>query len=314
MHRGYVRIWRKIFDDGIHKNQDLFIFWIYCLCKATHKERKERVNFQEVVLLPGQFIYGRKAAAKSLFISESSARRCLDALISAGNLASKPTNKFSVITVLNWKHYQRIEDEPASHPASNPANKRPTNGQQTATNKNIKNEKNEKNKEDDSAPPITNNLKKCFEEIAAEWNSSGKLRKCEGYSEKRIAALGERMRNAFFVKNWKAAIRKLENSSYATGQLTESGNGRKSDIAWFLSSDEAILNALEGKYDDFEDDREERAAQAEGGRDQAAIEENKRSNAAMDEEIAKAGGMKAWIRKARMEAKAKRGMANERNI
>ena len=144
MHRGYIKIWRKSIDSGMLKNHKLWAFWSWCLLKASHKETTVMVGYQEVKLQAGQFIFGRKAASYELGLSERSVRTCLESLEKTKKTTIKTTNKFSIITIINWDTYQQEQqtnDQQLDKPATN---KRPTNDQQVTTNKNEKNEKNEK--------------------------------------------------------------------------------------------------------------------------------------------------------------------------
>lgn len=114
MNRGYVKLWRKSLDAGWIKNHKLWAFWTWCLMKATHKEYTLIVGLQAVHLMPGQFVFGRRAAAKETGLSEREIRTIIAFLIKAGNLTIKTTNKFSVITIVNWPTYQGddIENDP----------------------------------------------------------------------------------------------------------------------------------------------------------------------------------------------------------
>jgi hypothetical protein len=111
MNRGYVRLWRKSLDAGWIKNHRLWAFWTWCLMKATHKEFDAIVGLQTIHLFPGQFVFGRKTAAKETGLTERGIRTIIDCLRKAGNLTIKTTNKFSVISILNWGIYQSQEDE-----------------------------------------------------------------------------------------------------------------------------------------------------------------------------------------------------------
>jgi hypothetical protein len=114
MDRGYVKLWRKSLDSGFLQNPQLWAFWCWCLMKATHKPKKVMVGMQIVELGPGQFVFGRKAAAKELKISEQTIRTCVNKLKMFQNLTIKPTSKFSVISIVNWDTYQQ-ETEKANH-------------------------------------------------------------------------------------------------------------------------------------------------------------------------------------------------------
>ena len=56
--------------------------------------------------MPGQFIFGRKVASKETGLTEREIRTIIAFLIKCGNLTIKTTNKFSIITIVNWSIYQ----------------------------------------------------------------------------------------------------------------------------------------------------------------------------------------------------------------
>ena len=134
MNRGYVKLWRKALDNGWLQNHALWAFWSYCLLRANHKETIVIIGYQEVPLKPGQFIFGRKRAARDLNMTEWKIRSCLYFLKKAGNITIKTTNKFSIITIVNWNTYQ-------GHDIQEPPAKPPSTRHQPATDKNDKNDK-----------------------------------------------------------------------------------------------------------------------------------------------------------------------------
>ena len=79
--------------------------------KSTHKEFEAIVGLQTIRLLPGQFVFGRKKASEETDLSEREIRTALAFLKNAGNLTIKTTNKFSIITIVNWITYQGEEIE-----------------------------------------------------------------------------------------------------------------------------------------------------------------------------------------------------------
>lgn len=111
MKRGYVRLWRKSLDAGWIRNHKLWAFWTYCLLKASHKEFDAIVGLQVVHLMPGQFIFGLKKASIETGLTIREIRTILDFLRKAENLTIKTTNKFSIITIINWPTYQGDETE-----------------------------------------------------------------------------------------------------------------------------------------------------------------------------------------------------------
>ena len=141
---GWVRLYRSVITGGWIKNHHLFIFWCYCLMKASHKEHRLFVGHQQITLQPGQFVFGRKTASDETGLTEQNIRTCLHSLETSGNLTIKATNKFSIITVENWGIYQS-NDERATNKATNG---QPATNQQLTTNKNDKKGKKEKNPPD----------------------------------------------------------------------------------------------------------------------------------------------------------------------
>ncbi len=105
--------------------------------KASHKLHTQKVGFQEIEVFPGQFIFGRKVASEALNISEQTIRTCMEYLKKSKNITIKSTNKFSIITIVNWDTYQ-TEDEKTTIKSTND---QPTTNQQLTTNKNVKNVK-----------------------------------------------------------------------------------------------------------------------------------------------------------------------------
>ncbi len=102
------------------------------------------VGYQEINLMPGQFIFGRKKASKELKMSERTIRTCLKTLENIGNVTTKATNKFSIVSVINWDIYQSENITTDHQSDQQPTNNRPTSDQQVTTNKNVKNNKNVK--------------------------------------------------------------------------------------------------------------------------------------------------------------------------
>ena len=136
---GWIKIHRKILGDPIFQNEKLFKVWMYCLLKATHRDYEQIVGLQVVKLKPGEFIFGRIAAGKELNMSPSTVWRHINALKSGGNVDIKTNNKFSVVSIVNWRVYQEVENEEWTTDGQQMDNKRTTSGQQVDTNKNIKN-------------------------------------------------------------------------------------------------------------------------------------------------------------------------------
>lgn len=144
---GYIKLFRKLvkwrwYQDSVVK--DLFL---HCLIFASFRD----FNWMDQMLKAGQFVTSYKNLSQELGFSVQQIRTALKKLESTGEITSKSTNKFTVITVVNWANYQSDEDyinTESNNPTTNEQqtdNKRTTNEQQHR--KNIKNIKNIKNSE-----------------------------------------------------------------------------------------------------------------------------------------------------------------------
>jgi DnaD/phage-associated family protein len=138
--QGYIRIYRKIRENPIFNDMELFRLWMICLTEATHKERDQQVGKQVVHLMPGEFVTGRfdletiynHGLKRDQQKSPKTIWRWLETLKNNEYLTIKTTNKFSIVAVLNWSLYQYSDHEIDQQVT----NKRPTSDQQVTTNNN----------------------------------------------------------------------------------------------------------------------------------------------------------------------------------
>lgn len=103
----YVPIFRSLLNHRYMRDAAKLQFWVWCLLKASHKEHKVLVGNQTITLNVGDFVFGRKAASYELGITEQSVRTLLKFFSSEieQKLTIKSTNKFSVITVIDYASY-----------------------------------------------------------------------------------------------------------------------------------------------------------------------------------------------------------------
>lgn len=112
---GWVMLWRKLKQSRVFRNPELLKVWIWCLLKASHKNRwvsmKTGTGETEVKLLPGQFVFGRNSAAKELDMPASTIRNRIAKLKNMSKIEIKPDNHYSVITIINWVGYQTLQEK-----------------------------------------------------------------------------------------------------------------------------------------------------------------------------------------------------------
>ena len=135
MGNGWLKLYRSIDQWEWRSDPNTFSVWIYCLTHARHEDG----SWQGVSLEAGQLVTGRNAISKETGVSSRGVRTALEHLKKSGNLTIKPTNKFSVITVVNWEFWQGGGNATDQQTDQQPTNNRPATDQQPTTNKNVKN-------------------------------------------------------------------------------------------------------------------------------------------------------------------------------
>jgi len=133
-------LWRKTQNKGWYKNSKYIHLWVHLLFKANHKPKEFMWNNKIIIIKDGQLLTGRKSLERETGINEKTVDRILKLFENEQQIKQETTNKFRLITVINWKDYQGNEQQCEQQTG----NRRATDGQQTSTNKNIKNDKNDK--------------------------------------------------------------------------------------------------------------------------------------------------------------------------
>ena len=101
--------------------------------------------WQGIMIKPGQCVIGTERLAKELDFTRAQIRYALNKLKSTNEITIKTTNKYSIVTLVNWEDYQliNIDNSQQNHQQTNQqiANKKPTKSQQIATSEEIKNKR-----------------------------------------------------------------------------------------------------------------------------------------------------------------------------
>lgn len=158
----YIKLYRKIRNTSVWCDSDKLKLWLYCLTEASYEDRTILRDNKKIDLKKGQFLTGRykleadfnKGVKNSSVISGSTLVRWLELFEKCEMLHIKKTNKYSIVTVLNWDKYQCNEQQ---------MNNSCTTDEQQLHNscthikniKNIKKEKNIKEKEINKEKEIT---------------------------------------------------------------------------------------------------------------------------------------------------------------
>lgn len=133
---GYIRIHRKLLINPIFQNEKLFRVFMWCLLKASYQPREVVLGLQKIPLQQGEFIFGRNSASKELVMKPSSVWKYVLWLKRNNYIDIKTTNKYSIITVCNWKKYQ-LNDNKSDNNVTTKEQQRDTNNKVNKVKNNI---------------------------------------------------------------------------------------------------------------------------------------------------------------------------------
>ena len=143
--QGWISLHRKITNWEWYTDSQVLHLFIHLLLKANHRDN----NWQGITIKRGQLITGRKQLSAETGLSEQTVRTCLKKLEKSQNLTSKSTNRFSLITILNYDSYQsaQLDYQPTDQPTTNQqlTSNQPATNQPLTTNNNVNKENNVNN-------------------------------------------------------------------------------------------------------------------------------------------------------------------------
>ncbi|MCK1983715.1 MULTISPECIES: hypothetical protein [Peribacillus] len=120
--QGYIKLYREILQSPIWQDPPKLRLWLLCLMKANHQQAELLIENQIINLSPGQFLTGRlslevdynRNVPKKYIVSGKTLWRWLKLLESKGSVSIKSTNKYSIVTIVNWDKYQKGDQELSS--------------------------------------------------------------------------------------------------------------------------------------------------------------------------------------------------------
>lgn len=115
---GYISLHRKLRDNPIYKNSGILHLFIELLLMAAHEQTTFTFNKQTITLERGQLLTGRFKLSEATGIPPGTIHSYLASLTALGIISTRPSNKFTVITLLKYDEYQTYRPR-ASNKASN---------------------------------------------------------------------------------------------------------------------------------------------------------------------------------------------------
>lgn len=126
---GYVKLHRKLVQWGWYQDNVVKSLFLHFLLTAAYRD----FEWNGIQIKAGQLITGRKKLAAELGFSEQQIRTAIGKLKATEEITTKSTNKYTLITVVNWAEYQICDDS-----VNRQKNRQTTNRQPHIKNKKIK--------------------------------------------------------------------------------------------------------------------------------------------------------------------------------
>jgi len=136
----FIKLDRSLLKHRYFDNVNVLKVWLFMLMKASHKPHKHLAGNTTVELEAGSFVFGRIAAARDLKMTEQTVRTIVKLFENDGKITIKTTNKYSIITVVNFTAYQVEKYKTNQQNNQQLTINQPSTNQQLTTNKNEKNE------------------------------------------------------------------------------------------------------------------------------------------------------------------------------
>lgn len=128
---GFIQLHRKTIDSWCFQHPLTLKIWIWILLKASWKGGHISLNVGKgttvVTLKRGELIFGRKKGEATLGIDESTLYVHLQKLKENGNIKIQSTKNYSIITIINYDKYQKVETLKARTDKKATASKRKSN-------------------------------------------------------------------------------------------------------------------------------------------------------------------------------------------
>lgn len=134
MDNTYIKLFRKMLTWEWYTDANTVRVFLHILLKANYTT--SRYKGHEIPA--GSCVFGRKAWADELGLTEQQIRTAIKHLKTSGEITIKTTNKFSVVTIENWGKWQLLDGAINQQDNQQVTNNQPTSNQQLTTSKEIK--------------------------------------------------------------------------------------------------------------------------------------------------------------------------------
>lgn len=193
MDDGYIKLHRSILQWEWWDDDKTLKLFLYLLLNANWEDSR----FKGHDVPKGSLVIGLHSLSENLGISIQSIRTSLNHLKSTGEITIKSTNRFSIVSIVNWEKYQTNPKE-----LTNKLTNELTNNQQTTNNiKEYKEIKNKRNIYINNIPPTLDEVR----DYCLERKNNVDPESFINFYDSKGWMIGKNK-----MKDWKAAVRTWE--------------------------------------------------------------------------------------------------------
>lgn len=202
---GFVALHRSLLNWGWHADPATGWLFVNLLLMANWTDSEWR----GMTIKRGQLVTGRKALAAQTGLSERQIRTALDHLKSTNELTIKSTNKFSLITIVNYGKFQDVQSD-IDQQNDQQVDQRPTSNRPQL---------NKYNKEQQSVKPRKRFTPPMVEDVESYCRERGNAVDAQRFVDF-YASKGWKVGSSG-MKDWRAAVRNWERQDN-----TKNGGGK----------------------------------------------------------------------------------------
>lgn len=103
---GWIKLQRDIMDHWIAQDNEYLAVWVRMLAEANFSDRKSVINGALVEVKRGQLIFGLESYSEKTGVSVRRLRKLLELLESDRMIDRQKSNKFSLISIVNYAKHQ----------------------------------------------------------------------------------------------------------------------------------------------------------------------------------------------------------------
>ena len=234
MDEGYIKLFRSMTSWEWYQDSNTKVVFLHLLLNANWNDFRYR-GFD---IPAGSLVVGRKKLAQDIGISEKNVRTALNHLKMTNEVTIKPTNRFSIITIVNWDKYQGRDYEggqqSGQQSGTQTANKGPTSGH-NIRNKELKNIRREEERESSLDPEEVQTL---FNKTCIFFKPCMTIGKA---SLPKIRALGQQ----YTIDEIREVFERANRSQFLQGNNDRSW---KATFDWIITP-ENFEKIMDGRYD-----------------------------------------------------------------